>query len=159
MDYSRKNQPGNRGGGRGEVGLKTNFLEHPVEVLLTRKKSAKLCYTSQTFYGLKPRTLDIPHYFFLVTHGNSTLLLISPRKVRKSTCYIFKNPIVIVINPIEILYPQLPFLFSFLVIMIEHIKMMQTPYLDIWSMLLSGQVFRRLIEAIKVTCFGISRRR
>ena len=86
------------------------------------------------------------------------LLLISPRKVGKSTCYILNNPIVIVINPIEILYPQLPFLFSFLVIMIEHIKMMQTPYLDIWSMLLSGQVFHRLIEAIKVTCFGISRR-
>ena len=27
-----------------------------------------------------------------------------------------------------------------------------------WSMLLSGQVLHRLIEAIKVTCFGISRR-
>ena len=42
--------------------------------------------------------------------------------------------------------------------MIEHTKMMQTPYLDIRSMLLSGQVLHRLIEVIKVTCFGISRR-
>ena len=35
-------------------------------------------------------------------------------------------------------------------IMIEHIRMVQIPYLDIWSMLLSGQVIHRLIEAIKV---------
>ena len=31
-----------------------------------------------------------------------------------------------------------------LVMMIEHIKMMQTPQLDIWSMILSGQVPHRM---------------
>ena len=36
--------------------------------------------------------------------------------------------------------------------------MMQILYLDIWSMFPPGQVFRRPIEAIQVTCFGISRR-
>ena len=36
--------------------------------------------------------------------------------------------------------------------------MIQTAYLDIWSMILSGQVFHRLKEAIQVTCSAISRR-
>ena len=40
--------------------------------------------------------------------------------------------------------------------MIGYINMMQIPYLEIWSMLLSGQVL--YIKAIQVTCFGISRR-
>ena len=43
-------------------------------------------------------------------------------------------------------------------IIIKHIKIMQMQYLDIWSMLLSGQVLHRLIEALQVTCFAISRR-
>ena len=44
--------------------------------------------------------------------------------------------------------------------MIEHIKMMQIPYLEIWSMLLSGQVLHStsLIEEIQVTSVGILRR-
>ena len=42
--------------------------------------------------------------------------------------------------------------------MIEHIKMMQILYRDIWSMFPSGQVLHRPIEAIQVACFGISRR-
>ena len=49
-------------------------------------------------------------------------------------------------------------IFLKLMIMIDHIKMMQIRYLDICSMLLSGQVLHRLIQAIKVTCFGISGR-
>ena len=36
--------------------------------------------------------------------------------------------------------------------------MMQIPYLNIWSMLLSGQVLHRLIVAVQVTWFGIFRR-
>ena len=36
--------------------------------------------------------------------------------------------------------------------------MIQIPYLNIWSMLLSGQVLHRLIVAIQITCFWISRR-
>ena len=39
-------------------------------------------------------------------------------------------------------------------IMIEHIQMMTIPYLDILSILLSGQV---PLGAIQVTCFEISR--
>ena len=38
--------------------------------------------------------------------------------------------------------------------MIEHINMIQIPYLNIWSMLLSGQVLHRLIEAIQLFWFG-----
>ena len=39
---------------------------------------------------------------------------------------------------LSIVIPDVSFLK--LAIMIEHIKMMQIPHLDIWSMLLSGQV-------------------
>ena len=42
-----------------------------------------------------------------------------------------------------------------LAIMIEHIKIMQIPHLDIWSMLLSGEVSQQ--AATQVTCFGISK--
>ena len=42
--------------------------------------STKLCQNPQKLQGQKQRPLEIPHYFFLVTLGNSTSLLINPLK-------------------------------------------------------------------------------
>ena len=49
--------------------------------------STKLCQISWKFQGQKPRPLEIPHYFFLVTFANSTSFLINPW--RNFTCYFF----------------------------------------------------------------------
>ena len=43
----------------------------------TPGNSAKLRYTTGKFQGQKPRPLEIPHDFFLVTPGNSTSFLIN----------------------------------------------------------------------------------
>ena len=43
----------------------------------TNKNSAKLCYIPWKFHSDKPRPLEIPHDFFLVTPGNSTSFLIN----------------------------------------------------------------------------------
>ena len=86
-----KKQTGNGGGAESGGGrLKTYFFENPPKTLFISRNFAKLCYPTEI---LKPKTktLDIPHYFFLVTHGNSTLLLISPWKIGKSTCYFFNK--------------------------------------------------------------------
>ena len=85
-----KKQTGNGGGESGGGRLKTYFFENPPKTLFISGNFAKLCYPTEI---LKPKTktLDIPHYFFLVTHGNSTLLLISPWKIGKSTCYFFNE--------------------------------------------------------------------
>ena len=86
-----KKQTGNGGGAESGGGrLKTYFFENPPKTLFISRNFAKLCYPTEI---LKPKTktLDIPHYFFLVTHGNSTLLLISPWKIGKSTCYFFNE--------------------------------------------------------------------
>ena len=108
----------------------------------TSRNSTKLCYTLQKFQGLKLRPLDI----------------------QKSTCYffvhifnlIFRAPLLLFVSGIvQYRCMRLPKTDD----MIEHIKMIQIPYLDIWSILLSEQVPHRLIwiEAIQVTCSGISR--
>ena len=66
------------------------FLKTPLEFLIffypwkfqtkqssTPGKSTKLCYMSLKFQGQKPKPLELPHYFFLVTPGNSTSFLIN----------------------------------------------------------------------------------
>ena len=86
MSYSRKKK---------QEGFRTYFFENPPGIfrfftLLWKIKtkqgfiptnSTKLCYTPQKFYCLKPRPLEIPHDFFLITPGNSTLFLINPWKI------------------------------------------------------------------------------
>ena len=88
--FQKKSKQGTGGGESGGGRLKTYFFENPPKTLFISRNFAKLCYPTEI---LKPKTktLDIPHYFFLVTHGNSTLLLISPWKIGKSTCYFFNE--------------------------------------------------------------------
>ena len=71
-----------------------NFLKKPLEFFIfllypwkfqTKQSSAhgystKLCQIPWKFQGQKQKPLEIPHYFFLVTLGNSTLFLINPWK-------------------------------------------------------------------------------
>ena len=40
--------------------------------------STKLCYTHWNFQGQKPRPMEIPHDFFLITNGSSTSFFIDP---------------------------------------------------------------------------------
>ena len=47
----------------------------------TPTNSTKLCYILRKFQGLKPRPLEIPHDFFLITPENSALLLIKTQKI------------------------------------------------------------------------------
>ena len=90
MDYSRKKL--NRWG----MGLKAYYFGNPpLEFLgisftpgnsnqskrLHPRNSTKFCYTPQNFSGLKSRPLGISHDFFLITSGNSMLLLISTQKI------------------------------------------------------------------------------
>ena len=55
----------------------------------TKLYSTKLCQIPQKFQGQKQRLMEILHYFFLVTLGNSTSFLINPRN---SMCYFFDAP-------------------------------------------------------------------
>ena len=89
MGYCRKNP--NRWGRRGR--LRIYFFEPPPSPLeffifllypwkfqtkqsSTPGYSTKLCQIPWQFQHQKQRPLEIPHYFFLVTLGNSTLFLI-----------------------------------------------------------------------------------
>ena len=65
------------------------FLLYPWKLFQTKQNftsgnSTKLCL------GLKPRTLEIPHNLFLITLGNSQLLLINPG--RNSTFHFPSTP-------------------------------------------------------------------
>ena len=64
-------------------------LEIPDKTNLHPQKLQKLCNIPQKFQGLKPRPLEIPHDFFWITPGNSTMFLINQRKY---TCYFFSTP-------------------------------------------------------------------
>ena len=57
----------------------------------TPENSTNFCQIPSKFQGQKPRPLDIPHYFFLVTHGNFTPFLIN-RCHRNSTRYLLDTP-------------------------------------------------------------------
>ena len=104
--------------------------------------------------------MNIPHDFFLITPENSMLLLISPRKIHLLFLCSYPQPhiqgplLLFVSGIVQYRCMRLPKTDD----MIEHIKMIQIPYLDIWSILLSEQVPHRLIwiEAIQVTCSGKS---
>ena len=56
-------------------------LKFQTKQAFTNRSSTNLCYTTHKFLGLKPRPLDIPHDFFLITPSNSAFRLISPRKM------------------------------------------------------------------------------
>ena len=91
MGYSRKNPNRGRGGG-GSCGY--TFLKKTLESFIfllypwkfhtkqssTPGYSTKLCQIPWNFQGQKQIPLEIPHYFFLVTLGNSTSFLINPWK-------------------------------------------------------------------------------
>ena len=66
------------------------------------RNTKTLCYTTQKFEGLKPRTLEIPHDLFLINIGNFALSLNNPRK---STCYFFKTPANSVSSTLLVFYP------------------------------------------------------
>ena len=61
------------------------------------RKTKTMCYTTQ-----KPRTLEIPHDFFLINIENSALSL---NNLRKSTCYFFKTPANSVSSTLLVFYP------------------------------------------------------
>ena len=77
-----------------QAGLRIYFFENPhgifqfltllLEVSDKTKLNPwifhKLCLIPCKFQGQKQRPLEIPHYFFLVTLGNSTSFLINPWK-------------------------------------------------------------------------------
>ena len=91
MGFSRKNQKRRGGGGGGgdsffenPHGLFFIFLLNPWK-FQTKQSSTlgnftKLCYIPLKLQGQKQRPLEILHYSFLVTLGNSTLFLINPWK-------------------------------------------------------------------------------
>ena len=76
----------------GERGLRTYFFENPAGIFFSLPldisdktklhawKSLKIALDPLEILRPKTKTLEIPHYFFLVTPGNSTSLLINPRK-------------------------------------------------------------------------------
>ena len=100
-------------------GLRTYFFEPPISPSLleffifyftpenTRQNKApsleirrtKSCSIPWKFQGQKPRPQKILHNFFLVTLGNSTSFLLNPL-----------IPHTISLIPLEISYPQAPFL-------------------------------------------------
>ena len=55
-------------------------LEIPDKTMLNSWIFCKIVLDPWKFQGQKERPLEIPHYFFLVTLGNSTSFLIKPRK-------------------------------------------------------------------------------
>ena len=73
-----------------------NSLKNPLEFLdlslypwkfqgkqaVAPRNSAKLCDTPWKFQGQKPRPMEIPQYFFLITPGISTSFLIDPWNLR-----------------------------------------------------------------------------
>ena len=99
--------------------LRTNLFENPLEFFgffftpgNSKENKASpaeipencVSYTPHKFSGLKLRLpLGIPHDFFLITHGNSTLLLISRPKI----------PLAISSITLEIPYPKPPVCFFF----------------------------------------------
>ena len=89
MGYSRKN-PKKWGGGEGGGGWGVedilfwntllNFSFFYFTPWNSRQNKAQIMDISQDFHKISQRPLEIPHYLFLVTLGNSTLLLINPCK-------------------------------------------------------------------------------
>ena len=55
----------------------------------TQGNSTNLCYTHWNFHGQKPRPMEIPQYFLLITPRNSTSFLLTPEI---STFYHFNTP-------------------------------------------------------------------
>ena len=85
-------------------GWRYNFLKTTLEFFIFyfiprnyRQNKVQPLDIQQNFQVQKQRPLKNPHYFFLVTLGNSTTSLITPGN---STCYFFDN--------LEIPYPQPP---------------------------------------------------
>ena len=89
--FQKKSKQGDGGGG-GSCGY--TFLKKTLESFIfllypwkfhtkqssTPGYSTKLCQIPWNFQGQKQIPLEIPHYFFLVTLGNSTSFLINPWK-------------------------------------------------------------------------------
>ena len=55
----------------------------------TQGNSTNLCYTHWNFHGQKPRPMEIPQYFLLITPRNCTSFLLTPEI---STFYHFNTP-------------------------------------------------------------------
>ena len=74
----------------------------------TLGNSANFSYIPWKFQGQKPRPLEIPQYFFLVTHGNSTSLLINHWKLHMLFLWYLRKCHILNHHPSPLLFRVFP---------------------------------------------------